>query len=78
MGMHKAVDPPKRNCVSELDFTYELGHRLKALYLSSDEAKDRPIQELAWEAATAEEVLREIKRLHHSGRQRSRWTASPD
>jgi formate dehydrogenase major subunit len=56
---HKAVEPPG-DCLSELDFTIDLGRRLKALYLSSTDAKDRPIQELTWEASTAEEVLHEI------------------
>jgi formate dehydrogenase major subunit len=56
---HKAVEPPG-HCRSDLDFVYDLGLRLKALYLGSDQPKDLPIQKLTWDAATAEEVLQEI------------------
>jgi formate dehydrogenase major subunit len=56
---HKAVEPPG-DCRSDLDFVYELGRRLKALYLESNDPKDLPIQEVTWDARTAEEVLKEI------------------
>jgi len=60
---HKAVEP-RGDCRSDLDFAYELGRRLKALYLASNEPKDLPIQELTWDAATAEDVLMEINGWH--------------
>jgi formate dehydrogenase major subunit len=64
---HKAVEPPGE-CRSDLDFAYKLGKRLKALYATSREEKDRPIQALTWDYPThgphhepdAEAVLREI------------------
>lgn len=56
---HKAVEPPG-DCRSDLDFMYDLGRRLKALYRDSTDPKDRPIQQLTWDAATAEDVMREI------------------
>jgi formate dehydrogenase major subunit len=56
---HKAVEPPG-DCRGDLDFVYELGRRLKALYLASNEPKDLAIQELIWDAATADDVLKEI------------------
>jgi formate dehydrogenase major subunit len=56
---HKAVEPPG-DCRSELDFTWELGARLKALYAGSAEEKDRPVQALTWDARTADQVLQEI------------------
>lgn len=59
----KVVDPPG-DCRSELEFVYDLGKRLKALYLLSDDPKDMPIQNLTWEYGekkpSAEAVLREI------------------
>ena len=56
---HKAVEPPG-DCQSELDFVMELGKRIQRLYGDSAEPKDRAIRELTWDAATAEDVLREI------------------
>jgi formate dehydrogenase major subunit len=56
---HMAVEPPG-DCRSELDFLYDLGKRLKARYAYSNDPKDLPIQQLTWEASTAEEVLQEI------------------
>ena len=64
---HKAVEPPG-DCRSDLDFVYKLGKRLKALYATSREKKDAPIQALTWDYPThgphhepsAEAVLREI------------------
>jgi formate dehydrogenase major subunit len=43
----KAVDPPG-DARSDCWFTYNLGKRLKQLYASSKEARDRPIQALVW------------------------------
>ena len=56
---HKAIEPPN-DCRSELDFVYDLGVRLKAMYQRSTEPKDRAIQHLTWDAATADAVLREV------------------
>ncbi|MGH2734416.1 MAG: molybdopterin-dependent oxidoreductase, partial [Actinomycetota bacterium] len=64
---HKAVEPPG-DCRSELHFMYHLGIRLKRLYESSSDPKDRPILDLAWDYPThgsieepsAEAVLAEI------------------
>jgi formate dehydrogenase major subunit len=56
---HKAVEPPG-DCRSDFDFIYELGQRVKALYRDSTDPKDRPIQQLTWETATAERALEEI------------------
>ena len=48
---HKAVEPPG-DCRSELDFIFELGRRLKRLYVGSTDPKDRPIQDLTWDYPT--------------------------
>jgi len=56
---HKAIDPPG-DARSELDFVVELGDRLKRLYASSTEPKDRPLQQLLWDHRDAEAVLKEI------------------
>jgi formate dehydrogenase major subunit len=64
---HKAVEPPG-DCRGDLGFVYELGRRLKALYLASNEPKDLAIQELTWDAASAEDVLKEINGWHVSDR----------
>ena len=56
---HQAIDPPG-DCRSELDFLYELGHRLRKLYAGSTAAKDWPLLHLTWDAATPEAVLAEI------------------
>jgi formate dehydrogenase major subunit len=63
----KAVEPPG-DCRSDLWFMYHLGRRLKALYASSEDPKDRPVQDLTWDYPVegehddpdAEAVLREI------------------
>jgi formate dehydrogenase major subunit len=56
---HQAVEPPG-DCRSDLDFVYDLGQRLRARYLSSNDPKDLAIQHLTWDAKTADDVLREI------------------
>jgi formate dehydrogenase major subunit len=65
---HKAVEP-KGDTRSELDFTYQLGLRLKHLYRGElDEKRNWPIRDLAWQYPThgplnepsAEAVLHEI------------------
>ncbi len=59
----KVVDPPGE-ARSELDFVYDLGRRLKALYADSNDPRDEAIQKLTWdygeETADAAAVLREI------------------
>ena len=55
----KAVDPPG-DCRSDLEFVYDLGVMLKKRYAGSTATKDRPIQQLTWDAADADAVLREI------------------
>ncbi len=63
----KAVEPPG-DARSELHFTYHLGLRLKELYASSTEPRDRALQQLTWVYSTegpklepsAQEVLQEI------------------
>ncbi|MET0404345.1 MAG: molybdopterin-dependent oxidoreductase, partial [Cystobacter sp.] len=63
----QAVEPPGE-ARSDLQFIFELGRRLKALYAGSTEEKDRPLQVLTWDYPThgplaepdAAAVLREI------------------
>jgi formate dehydrogenase major subunit len=64
---HKAIEPPG-DCRSELHFMYHLGRRLKKLYETSTDPKDRPIHDLTWDYPVkgnilepdAEAVLREV------------------
>jgi formate dehydrogenase major subunit len=64
---HKAVEP-KGDCRSELWFMYHLGKKVKEKLAGSQDPKDRPILDLAWDYPTqgpheepdAEAVLREI------------------
>jgi formate dehydrogenase major subunit len=64
---HAAVEPPG-DCRSELHFVYHLGRKLKELYASSDDPRDRPVRDLTWDYPTkgrheepdAEAVLAEI------------------
>ena len=44
----KAIEPPG-DCRSELHFMYHLGKRLKKLYETSTDPKDRAIQDLTWD-----------------------------
>jgi formate dehydrogenase major subunit len=63
----KAVEP-KGDCRSELWFMYHLGRKVREKLANSDDPKDRPILDLAWDYPTegpheepdAEAVLREI------------------
>lgn len=63
----KVVEPPG-DCRSDLWFMYHLGRRLKELYRGSTDAKDEPINNLAWDYPetgpnrdpSAEAVLKEI------------------
>ncbi len=63
---HKAVEPPGA-ARSELEFTWKLGKRLKALYAASRDSKDDALRALTWEypesspgEPDAAAVLREI------------------
>ena len=63
---HQAVEPPGE-ARSELEFTWDLGRRLKALYSRSRERKDEPLRALTWDypqvkpgEPDAHAVLREI------------------
>jgi formate dehydrogenase major subunit len=64
---HRALHPPG-DARSELHFMVHLGRKLKQLYQSSTDPKDRAIQHLAWDYRTegpleepdADEVLREV------------------
>ena len=44
----KAVDPPG-DCRSDLGFVYQLGKRLKELYATSAQRRDRPILDMTWD-----------------------------
>jgi formate dehydrogenase major subunit len=59
----KAVEPPG-DARSEAWFIYHLGRRLKALYATSDDPRDRAIQALTWDylthGATADPVIDEV------------------
>lgn len=59
----KVVDAPG-DSRSELEFVYDLGKRLKALYADSTDPRDLPIQQLTWDYGEGdpnpEAVLREI------------------
>jgi formate dehydrogenase major subunit len=71
---HKAVEPPG-DCKSDLDFVYELGNRLKALYADSNEPKDAPLRALTWNTPDAESVLAEINgKVIASGKPLSKYT----
>jgi formate dehydrogenase major subunit len=64
---YQAIEPPG-DCRSELQFVFDLGRRLKALYAGSQDAKDRPLLDLTWDYPVkgrlgepdAEAVLAEI------------------
>jgi len=63
----KAVEP-KGDCQSDLSFTYHLGRRIREKLAGSEDPKNRPLLDLAWEYPTegereeveADAVLREI------------------
>ncbi len=78
----KAVDPPG-DCRSELWFFYHLGRMVKERYADSTDARDVPVQQLAWDYPThgphrepsAEAVLKEINGYEvESGRPLSAFT----
>jgi formate dehydrogenase major subunit len=73
---HKAVEPPG-DCRSELHFAFHLGKRLRELYASSSDPKDRGLLALIWdypvsgemEEPSAEAVLHEINGYRVADRQ---------
>lgn len=64
---HAAIEPPG-DARSDLHFVYHLGKRLKELYASSTDEKDKPIRDMTWdypvhgplEEPSAEAVVAEI------------------
>jgi len=70
---HQAVDPPGE-CMSDLQFFYELGKRIRAKLIGSTDERDRPLLDLTWnypELADGEPdpeaVLAEINGRHLTG-----------
>jgi formate dehydrogenase major subunit len=70
---HKAVDPPG-DCMSELEFFFLLGKKLKERYAGSTLERDLPIQHVTWDypldesgEVSAEAVLQEINGRHLTG-----------
>jgi formate dehydrogenase major subunit len=76
-----AVEPPG-DCRSDLWFTYHLGRLVREKLAASEDPKDRPIQQLAWDYPTigeraepsAEAVLREINGWGQDGKALSGYT----
>ena len=69
----KAVDPPG-DAQSELQFTYELGQRIREKLRDSTDPRDRPLLDLTWDYPVAEDgepdaeaVLAEINGRHLTG-----------
>ena len=63
---HKAVDPPG-DAMSDLEFYYELGKRMREKLAGSTRERDRPLLDLAWDyprdddgEPSADAILREI------------------
>lgn len=82
----KAVDPPG-DCRSELWFFYHLGRMVKERYADSTDARDVPLQQLAWDYPThgphrepsAEAILKEINGYEvETGRPLSAFTEMKD
>ena len=76
----KAVDPPG-DARSDLDFYYELGHRIRARLAGSTDERDRPLLDLAWDYPVDERgevdgqaVLREISGTGPDGAALSAYT----
>ena len=70
---HQAVEPPG-DCLSDLQFTYLLGQKIKQRLAGSDDDRDRPLLDLTWDYPTddggeidAEAVLAEINGSHLTG-----------
>jgi formate dehydrogenase major subunit len=85
----KAADPPD-DARTDIWFTYHLGRRLKQLYSTSNENKDRPIQAMTWDyldenvnapwrikdEPSTERILLEINGYFTSGEHRGKPVAS--
>jgi formate dehydrogenase major subunit len=76
----KAVDPPG-DARSDLDFYYELGHRIRERLAGSTDDRDRPLLDLAWDYPVDERgevdgqaVLREISGTGPDGAALSAYT----
>ncbi|QDP98697.1 molybdopterin-dependent oxidoreductase [Microlunatus elymi] len=72
---HKAVEPPG-DCLSDLQFMFLLGKKIKQRLAGSDDDRDRPLLDLTWDYPTdaagevdAEAVLAEINGSHLTGEQ---------
>ena len=70
---HQAVTPPG-DAVSELEFFYDLGNRIREKLKDSDDPRDRPILDLTWDYPVdehgepdAEAVLAEINGYYTEG-----------
>jgi formate dehydrogenase major subunit len=70
---HKAVEPPA-DCRSDLQFTYQLGKRIRELLAGSTDVRDRPLLDLTWDYPEdehgdpdAEAVLAEVNGRHLTG-----------
>jgi formate dehydrogenase major subunit len=71
---HKAVEPPGE-AMSDLDFYYRLGRRLREKLADSTDERDRPLLDLTWDypvdehgEISADAVLREINGTGPDGR----------
>jgi formate dehydrogenase major subunit len=78
----QAVTPPG-DCVSELQFMYELGQRIRAKLADSDDPRDLPLKHLTWDYPVdehgepdAEAVLKEINGYHVGGEKDGRPLSS--
>jgi formate dehydrogenase major subunit len=70
---HKAVEPPD-DCRSELHFVFHLGRKLRERLADSNDTRDRPLLDLAWDypvdehhEPSAEAVLQEINGFQLTG-----------
>ena len=85
----KAADPPE-DARSDVWFTFHLGRRLKQLYASSKEKKDRPVQAMTWDyldpkgnaewhiqdEPSSERILKEINGYHTAGENKGKPVGS--
>src|SRR5699024_733427 len=79
---HQAVDPPGE-CMSDLQFFYELGKRIRAKLIGSTDERDRPLLDLTWDypeladgEPDPEAVLAEINGRYRTGDQAGEPLAS--
>jgi formate dehydrogenase major subunit len=85
----KAADPPG-DARSDIWFSYHLGRRLKQLYASSQEKRDRPIQAMTWDyldpeanknwrikdEPSSERILKEVHGFYASGDKKGKLVGS--